>query len=894
MGIYNLDRIFNPGAIAVIGASEKAGSVGSTLMLNLVQSGFKGDLFPVNPRHGTIHGLKTLSSILKAEHSIDLVIIATPIATVPSIVKECVQKGVKGAIILSAGGKEAGTKGQEIEAQIAKYAREGGLRIVGPNCLGIICPQQNLNASFASHMPYKGNLAFISQSGAICSAILDLSMQEGFGFSHFVSIGSMLDVDFGDLIDFLGADPQVRSILLYIESLTHVRKFMSAARAVSRSKPIIVLKSGRSPAGTKAAASHTGAMAGEDNVYDAAFRRAGIVRVDTIGELFDCAELMARQPRPTGARLAVITNAGGPGVMAADVLSRYGSEPAAPKPETLAKLDGVLPPLWSRSNPIDILGDASPRRFATAVEICVGAKEFNGVLVILSPQAMTDPTAVAQMLASSFQKKQYPLFTAWMGGVDVAKGKEILNQAGIPTYDTPEQAIRAFFYMVDYSRNLKILQEIPPKLPRSIDFDRRQARKLIDTALSKIKPVMTELESKALLAAYGLPVIPTQVAASAQEAVQLARQIGYPLVMKILSPDILHKTDAHGIRLDLRTEEDVRKAYHEIIANAKAYDAQADIRGVSLQSMIGQPDYEILMGSKQDENFGPVILFGMGGIFTEALQDRAIGLPPLNVLLARRLMENTKIYTLLKGYRNRPPADMELIEEMILRLSQLVVDFPEIVELDMNPVMVRAGKPCVVDARVILAFPKRPSPLHLVISPYPAELESREVTSGGLWIFVRPIRPEDAPILVNLFDTLSPTSIYYRFFGHLKSLPHSMLVRFTQVDYDREIDLVAVDEKDKGEERILGVARIITDPDGKRAEFAILTGDPWQGKGVGARLLEISLKIAKNRGIETVWGTVLKENLGMLALGRKLGFKISKSEEPGEMELTIDLRSITF
>lgn len=894
MGIYNIDRIFNPGAIAVIGASEKAGSVGSTLMLNLVQSGFEGDLFPVNPRHKTIHGLKSIPSILKAEHSIDLAVIATPIATVPDIVKECVQKAVKGAIIVSAGGKEAGTKGQEIEAQIARYAREGGLRVIGPNCLGIICPQRNLNASFAGHMPYKGNLAFISQSGAICSAILDLSMQEGFGFSHFVSIGSMVDVDFGDLIDFLGADPQVSSILLYIESLTHVRKFMSAARAVSRSKPIIVLKSGRSPAGTKAAASHTGAMAGEDIVYDAAFMRAGIVRVDTIGELFDCAELMARQPRPTGTRLAVITNAGGPGVMAADALSRYGSEPTEPKPETLAKLDAILPSLWSRSNPIDILGDASPQRFADAVEICVGAREFNGVLVILSPQAMTDPTAVAEMLASTFQKKRYPLFTAWMGGVDVAKGKEILNQAGITTYDTPEQAIRAFLYMVDYSRNLKILQEIPPKLPRSIAFDRPQAREIIGTALGGKRPILTELESKALLALYGLPVNRTEKAASAQGAVRLANMIGYPLVMKIISPDILHKTDADGIRLDLRSEADVRKAYDEIIANAKGYDAEADIQGVSLQSMIQQPDYEILLGAKQDENFGPVILFGMGGIFTEALQDRAIGLPPLNVLLARRLMENTKIYALLKGYRNRPPADMELIEEMILRLSQLVVDFPEIVELDMNPVLVRAGKPCVVDARVILASPRRPSPLHLVISPYPAELESREVTSGGLSIFVRPIRPEDAPILVNLFDTLSPTSIYYRFFGHLKSLPHSMLVRFTQVDYDREIDLVAVDEGDKGEERMLGVARLITDPDGKRAEFAILTGDPWHGKGVGARLLEISLRIAKNRGVETVWGTVLQENQGMLALGRKLGFKISRSAEPGEMELTIDLSSNKF
>ena len=894
MGIYNLNRIFNPRAIAIIGASEKAGSVGSTLMLNFVRSGFQGDLFPVNPRHKTIHGLRSFPSIQTAERGIDLAVIATPIATVPSIVKECVQKGVKGAIIVSAGGKEAGANGRKIEAQIAKYAREGGLRIIGPNCLGVICPQQNLNASFAAHMPNKGNLAFISQSGAICSAILDLSMQEGFGFSHFVSIGSMLDVDFGDLIDFLGADPQVSSILLYVESLTNLRKFMSAARAVSRSKPIIVLKSGRSPAGTKAAASHTGAMAGEDNVYDAAFMRAGIVRVDTIGELFDCAELMARQPRPTGARLAVITNAGGPGVMAADALSRYGSEPAELKPETRAKLDDVLPSLWSRSNPIDILGDASPQRFADAIEICVAAEEFDGVLVILSPQAMTDPTAVAEILASSFQNKQYPLFTAWMGGVDVAKGKEILNQSGIPTYETPEEAIRAFFYMVDYARNLQILQEIPPKLPRSIDFDRHHAREIIDTALGGKSPVLTELESKALLALYGLPVNRTEQAASVHHAVRLADMIGYPLVMKILSPDILHKTEADGLRLDLRTEADVRKAYHEIIANAEAYDDKAHIQGVTLQPMIRQPDYEILMGSKQDENFGPVILFGMGGIFTEALQDRSIGLPPLNVLLARRLMENTKIYALLKGYRNRPPADMGLIEEMILRLSQLVVDFPEIVELDMNPVLVCEGKPCVVDARVILAFPKRPSPLHLVISPYPAELESREVTSDGLPIFVRPIRPEDAPLLIKLFDTLSPTSIYYRFFGHLKSLPHSMLVRFTQVDYDREIDLVAVDEGDKNEERILGVSRVYTDPDGKRAEFAILVGDPWQGKGVGARLLEISLGIAKNRGIETVWGTVLQENQGMLALGRKLGFKISRSQEPGEMELTIDLKSSKF
>ncbi len=894
MGVYNLEWIFNPSSIAVIGASEKPDSVGSTLMLNLMQNGFSGDLYAVNPRHEKIHGIKSLPSIRNVAPGIDLVLIATPIATVPSIIEECVEKGVKGAIIVSAGGKEVGEEGREIEDRIAKHARKGGLRVVGPNCLGIICPERKLNASFASHMPRKGSLAFISQSGAICSAILDLSIQEGFGFSHFVSIGSMLDVDFGDLIDYLGADPDVTSLLLYIENLTHIRKFMSAARAVSRSKPIIVLKSGRSPAGTKAAASHTGAMAGEDSVYETAFRRAGIVRVNTIGQLFDCAELMAKQPRPSGARLAVVTNAGGPGVMAADALSHYGSEPAPLEPQTMTKLDAVLPAIWSRSNPIDILGDASPERFAQVVEICVAAKEFNGVLVILSPQAMTSPTAVAEKLAASYQKKPYPLFTAWMGGVDVAKGKEILNQAGIPTYSTPEQAIRAFLYMADYSRNLKLLQEIPPKLSRSMAFDRQQARALIARALSGNTPVLAELESKTLLAAYGLPVNQTRIAASALEAVKLAGQIGYPLAMKILSPDILHKTEAGGIRLDLRSEADVLEAFDKIMANARAYRPAADIQGVTLQSMIQQPDYEILMGIKQDVNFGPVILFGMGGIFTEALQDRAIGMPPLNLLLARRLMETTKIYSLLKGYRNRPPADMALLEEMILRLSQLAVDFPEIAELDLNPVMVRAGKPCVVDARVILAPPQHPSPLHLVISAYPGELESRETTSSGLPIFIRPIRPEDAPLLVKLFDTLSPTSIYYRFFGHLKSLPHSMLVRFTQVDYDREIDLVALDDGDKLEERMLGAARVFTDPDGKCAEFAILVGDPWHGQGVGARLLEKSLRVAKGRGIEKVWGTVLQENEGMLALARKLGFKISKSKAPGEMEITIDLQASDF
>ena len=894
MGIYNLDKIFKPQSIAVIGASEKPGSIGRTLVENLVQGGFQGKVYPVNPKYRSILTLKAYSSILDTEGPVDLAIIAIPIATVPDMVKQCVNKKVDGAVIISAGGREVGPEGEDIEKRIEWEAWKGGLRIVGPNCLGIICPQRNLNASFASRMPQKGKLAFISQSGAICSAILDLSPKENIGFSYFVSIGSMVDVDFGDLIDYLATDPQVSSLLLYIESLSNFRKFMSAARAASRLKPIVVLKSGRSPAGSRAAASHTGAMAGEDAVYDAAFKRAGIVRVNTIGELFDCAELMAKQPRPSGPRLAIVTNAGGPGVMAADALSYYHLEPPPLQADTLDKLDSVLPAAWSHANPIDILGDAHSERYTEVVKICIDAKEFDGVLVLLTPQAMTDPTAVANGLARISKSRRYPLFASWMGGADVEKGTVILNQAEIPTYGTPEQAIRAFMYMHEYSRNLAMLQEIPPKLSTTLEFDRYSAQEIIQPLSVRQGSMLTELQSKKVLTAYGIPVNRTEIASSAEEAVKLALDMGFPLAMKILSPDIVHKTEANGIKLDLRTETEVSEAFRAITAKAREYDPGAHILGVTLQPMIVQADYEILLGAKKDPNFGPVILFGMGGIFTEVVKDRTIGLPPLNLSLARRLMEETRVYALLKGYRKRPPANIQHLEEMILRLSQLVIDFPEIVELDMNPVIVSRGEPVVVDARIALEPAIRLSPLHLVISPYPEQYESREVTPTGLPILIRPIKPEDAPLLVELFDTLSPTSIYYRFFGPLKALPHSMLVLFTQVDYDREIDLIALEQAGEGKERMVATARVMSDPDGKRAEFAILVGDPWHGKGVGAKLLERCLAIAKERGIETVWGMVLQENTGMQALARKLGFKVSRSGEPGELELTIDLKSVDF
>ena len=893
MGLYNLDKIFEPESIAVVGASEKEGSIGSVHVQNLIQGGYQGKIFPVNPHYTSTHGLKAYPSISRIDHAVDLAIIAIPISSVPSVIRECAQVRVGGAIVVSAGGKETGPQGREIEDRIRREAETGGLRIIGPNCLGIICPGRKLNASFAAHMPQSGKVAFISQSGAICTAILDLALKEEIGFSHFVSIGSMLDVDFGDLIDYLGNYPEVNSILLYIESLTNFRKFMSAARAVSRVKPIVVLKSGRSPAGARAAASHTGAMVGEDAVYDAAFKRAGIVRVQTFGELFDCAELMAKQPRPKGPRLGIITNAGGPGVMAADSLAEYGAEPARLEQETIEQLNELLPPFWSHSNPIDVLGDASPERYAKAVDICLKAKELNGLLLILTAQGMTNPAEVAELLTQKLKAKPCPVFASWMGGMEVEKGRDILNHAGIPTYDTPESAVKAFMYMHEYSCNLQMLQEIPPKLAKELHFDRDWARAIIDEELKSGNGILTEIESKSLLTAYGIPVIHTEVATSVEEAKRLATHMGYPIVVKVHSPDIVHKTEAGGVQLDLYSEAAVSVAYRKTIKNARAYNPEAKILGVTLQPMIQRPDYEILLGAKRDENFGPVILFGMGGVLTELLKDWSIGLPPLNRSLARKLMESTRAYSLLKGYRNKPGANLALLEEMIIRLSQLLEDFPEIVELDMNTVIVNEGRPIAADARVILRPAEVSAPLHLVISPYPTQYEYREVVKDGLAVFIRPIKPEDAPALLDLFHTLSPTSVYYRFFSPMKSLSASMLARFTQIDYDREIALVALQEE-RPEGKMLGVARVIGDPDGKKAEFAVMVGDPWQGKGVGAKLLEKCLQIAKRRGIETVWGIVLRENTQMLALGRKLGFEASRTEEPGELELTIDLRSVQF
>lgn len=891
MSIYNLGKIFMPSTVALVGATEKTGSIGEALLRNLLQTPFEGTVFPINPRYRELMGIRCHATVGEIGQPVDLAVIAVPIGKVVEVIDDCAAAGVGGAVVISAGGKETGERGRSIEKAIRERADAAGIRVIGPNCMGIVSASVKLNATFARRAPLSGRLAFISQSGAMCAAILDLSERERIGFRYFVSIGSMLDVDFGDLVDYLGHDPDVSAIVLYVESLTCLRKFMSAARAVSRVKPIVVLKAGRSAAGAAAASSHTGAMAGEDAVYDAAFKRAGMLRVETMDELFDCAELFAKQHNPRGNRLCILTNGGGPGVMAADALASHGLEPAPLGPETLNALDGMLPPFWSRRNPIDILGDAVPERWKAAAEICLSAREMDALMTVYVPQGLNPTAEVASALVSAFRNKDpdMPLFSVWMGGEGADPGREAMNRSAFPTYDSPERAITAFMYAVSYARNLEMLQEIPPKFDRSLHFDRPAVESMVEAAIEGGGGMLDEPQSKKILNAYGIPVNPTETAHDADEAAASSVRLGFPVVMKILSPDIVHKSDAGGVELNLRTPEEVREAFERIVAAARAYKADARIGGVTLQPMLSGPMHELILGSRMDPDFGPVILFGAGGVLTEFWKDRALALPPLNRLLAKRLMEETRIYRILEGYRNMPRADIGLLEETLVRLAQLVTDFPEISELDINPFMIGAHRGLAVDARIRIAPAAAPSPGHLVISPYPNEYEANVSAKDGRRFLVRPIKPEDAPLLVELFSALSPRSIYFRFFSPLKSLPTKMLARLTQIDYDRDMALVVIDTE-AGHERILAVARLMSTPRTEEAEFAVAVGDPWQGQGMGAALMERLIGIAKEKGMKRITGQVLAENTQMLALGRRLGFEIKKAVENGLYSLSLNLK----
>ncbi len=896
---HSLDPIFHPRSVAVFGASATPGSVGAILMRNLLGNPFGGGVYPVNPKRRTVLGVHCYPDLASVPEAVDLAVIATPAPTVPALVADCAAREVPAAIIISAGFSELGAEGRALEAKIR--STHGKMRVIGPNCLGVIHPPSNLNASFAAAMAPPGRVALLSQSGAICTSILDWALERHIGFSSFVSVGAMLDVDFADLLDYFGDDPATKAIILYMESIGDVRKFLSAARSVSRAKHVIVVKSGRHEAGARAAASHTGALAGSDAVFDAAFRRAGVLRVTTIPDLFNMSEILSMQPPPRGPALAIITNAGGPGVMAVDDLMTRGGQLAPLTPRTLAALNAALPPFWSHANPIDLLGDATAERYRLAVELCAKDETAQGVLILLTPQAMTDPTETARQVAVVGGKSGKPILACWMGGAAVRPGREILNTAGIPTFDAPEDAIRAFLHMVQYRRNQELLYETPPALPEDWRPDGERVRRLIAGARTAGRTLLTEAEAKDLLAAYGLPVTPAVACRTADEAAAAARRIGFPVVLKLLSTRLTHKSDVGGVQLNLADEKAVRDAFERIRANvAKVGEADA-FEGVTVQPMVTEKGIELIIGSSTDRQFGPVVLFGAGGVLVEVLQDRALGLPPLNRTLARRLMERTRIYPALQGVRGQRPADLEALETMLSRFSLLLTDFVEdIQEVDMNPVLAAPGRVVALDARVLLTppAPTLPSPdagggqgggrPRLAIRPYPNQYTAPFRLRDGLEVTVRAIGPEDEPLIVALHAGHSEHTIRMRFFSMVKTHSRESLIRLCHLDYDREMALAAV-RRDDGGSHMLGVSRYYLDPETGEAEFALVVGDAHQRQGLGRHLMQRLIAVARERGVRRLTGLVLRENGPMLALTSSLGFGPAETVEDGVVRVSLDL-----
>jgi len=889
-----LSVFFSPRTVAVLGANEIAGSMGRTVLWNLVTNPFGGTVFPVNPERTSVLGIKAYPSIASVPEKVDLAVLATPPETVPDLISECSDAGVRGAIILSAGFKEIGHAGLQLENEILKNARRGSLRIIGPNCLGVMSPLTGLNATFAVGMARPGNVAFISQSGALCTAVLDWSLREMVGFSCFISIGSMVDVGWGDLIDYLGDDQRTRSILIYMESVGDARSFLSAAREVALTKPIIVIKSGRTEAAVKAAASHTGSLTGSDDVLDAVFRRGGVLRVNNISELFDMAEVLARQPRPKGPRLAIVTNAGGLGVLATDALIGSGGELAELSRESMNALNQLLPWHWSHNNPIDILGDASPERYFSAVEIAAKDPNSDGVLVILTPQANTDPTRTAEQLRPLARLGGKPILASWMGGADVATGETILNRNNIPTFPYPDTAVRAFNYMWRYTYNLRGLYETPI-LPQSLDpvRDCALAEEMIRDARRSGRTLLNEFESKKVLNAYGIPTVETRLAVNEDQAAQAAEAIGYPVVLKLLSHTIAHKSDAGGVYLSLPDSVAVRIAYRKIRSAVRENFGPEHFQGVTVQPMVKHDGYEIILGSSVDPQFGPVLLFGAGGRLLDYFKDHALALPPLNMTLARRVMEQTRIYSALRDSRSN--IDLRALEQLLVHFSLLVVEQRWIKEIDINPLLASFGRIMALDARVVLhgADVKPESIPELAIRPYPTQYVHPWKMPDGTPVTIRPIRPEDEPLMVKFHETLSERSVYFRYF-HAMGLPqriaHERLTQMCFIDYAREMALVVSRTvPESGNQEILAVGRMNKLHGTKEAEFAILVSDNWHHRGLGPELLRRLVEIGRDEKLSRIYGDILPENRNMLRIIDRLGFRRLNMEEDGIIRAEIEL-----
>lgn len=878
-----LDAFFLPKTVAIIGAKDNLGSVGRTIMLNLMGESFEGKIFPVNPKRSEVFGIKSYPDLHSIPEKIDLAVIVTPAVTVPGVIAECVAAGVKAAIIISAGFKELGPPGLELEKQILHEAKKGQLRIIGPNCLGIMNPIYGLNATFAKGMALRGNLAFISQSGAMCTAVLDWSLRERIGFSAFASIGSMVDVNWGDLINYLGQDPHTQSILIYMETIGDPRSFLSAAREIALEKPIIIIKPGRTQEAAQAAASHTGSLAGSDEVFQAAMERVGVLRVNSISQLFNMASVLARQPKPTGPRLAIVTNAGGPSVLATDATIVEGASLAVLDPSTSEKLNQFLPSAWSHGNPIDILGDASPECYAKTIEVLTQDPNIDGLLVVLSPQDMTDPVGTAECLRPYAHLKNKPILASWMGGDFVSKGIEILSRAGIPTFGYPDDAAWSFAKMWKYTENLQNLYESPLV---HVDWDTslqvmspfHQAEKLIRHVRDEKRTLLTEAESKQLLSYYGIPVVETKIAQDQKTACSFADQMGYPVVLKLHSETITHKTDVGGVKLNLQNVEQVKQAFDEIKESVLNTYSAADFEGVTVQRMVKTGGFELILGSSIDQQFGPVLLFGAGGIFVEIFKDNALGLPPLNITLARQLMQKTKIYQALQGSRGKKSVDVNLLEQILVRFSLLVVENRWIKECDINPLLASSEEIIALDARIILqdlAISEDTLP-KLAIRPYPVNYVVDDKLKNGESVTIRPIRPEDELAMIDFHKELSEKSVrqrYFEFISLSERVAHERLIRICFNDFDREIAIIVESTDPK---KIIGTARLSRIAGTDQADLKMIIRDQYHQMGIGTLLIDQLIKIARQEKVGTIIATILSENEGMLHLCKKFGFTLAQ------------------
>ena len=891
-----LESIFLPRSVAVIGATDREGTVGRSIVSNLLESKFPIKVYAVNPSHSEVLGVKAYKQIGDIPGGVDLAVVVTPAHTVPQVIGECVDADVKSAVVISAGFRERGHEGILLEGQIQKHLSRGSMRLIGPNCLGFMNPTIGLNATFAKSMPQKGSVAFLSQSGALLTSILDWGQSEQVGFSAIVSTGSMLDVGWGDLIYHFGNDPHTKSILLYMESVGDARSFLSAAREIALSKPIIVIKAGRSDAASRAAASHTGALTGSDDVLEAAFRRCGILRVQNIADLFYMAEVLSKQPRPRGPRLTIVTNAGGPGVLATDSLMATGGELTVLSSESLHELDGFLSSHWSHNNPVDVLADADAEGFVKAVGIASKDAASDGLLAIIAPQGLADPTQVAERMKPLAHTSGKPLLASWMGGDGVAEGTAILNAAGIPTFSYPDTAARAFTYMWRYTYNLRGLYDTPALVGGS-DVAADARSKVSETVL-RVRAhggtMLNEFEAKKLLALYGIPVVETRMAENEEQAVACAAEIGYPVVLKLLSSTIAHKTDVDGVRLRLQTGEQVRSAYRAIQTAVVEKRGAEHFGGVTVQPMVQRDGYELILGSSVDAQFGPVILFGSGGVMVEVYRDRALALPPLNTTLAHRMMEQTKIYSALLGVRGRKPVNMTALEGLLVRFSQLVMEQPWIKEIDINPLLATSEQLIALDARVVVhdsAVQEEQLP-RPTIRPYPSQYVREWSLKDGTPVTIRPIRPEDEPLMVQFHTTLSERSVYLRYFCSLSlstRVEHERLVRICFGSYDRGFALVA-DRKnpDTGQHEVLGVGRFSA-INRAEAEAAVLVSDRWHGLGLGTELLASAARVARAEKFKRLSGEILRDNLATQAIFKKVGFRLRSMEDPSSVAALLEL-----